>query len=49
MTRKDYHLIAAVLCGQNAPEHVCRSLATAFANDNPKFDIDKFLEACGID
>jgi hypothetical protein len=60
MTRKDYKLIAEVLksgmenwAGWNEkPEEVlsgtARSLATKLAQDNPRFDRAKFLEACGV-
>ncbi|WP_438979890.1 hypothetical protein [Polynucleobacter sp.] len=34
---------------KNAVEEVARNLACAFANDNPRFDIDRFLIACGIE
>lgn len=60
MTRKDYKLIAEVLksgmenwAGWNEkPEEViagtARSLATKMAQENPRFDRAKFLEACGV-
>lgn len=55
MTRKDYNLVAETLRGNEvnmepyAFEWLCRSFATRLANDNPRFDIDKFLLACGVD
>lgn len=60
MTRKDYKLIAEVLKSANEnwagwnekPEEViagtARSLATKLAQENPRFDRAKFLEACGV-
>lgn len=55
MTKKDYVLIAAVLheCkevqGYNlAVQHVVRCLAAVFKGDNPKFDVTRFLRACGV-
>lgn len=59
MTKKDYELIAGRLKyekpgdmeGQEALTNwrgVCRALATAFRLKNPKFDRDKFLQACGV-
>ena len=27
---------------------VCENLADVFTKDNPKFDREKFLEACGV-
>ena len=49
MTRKDYNLIANTLKNNYADEHLCRAFARELANNNPNFDIDKFLDACGID
>ena len=37
MTRKDYVLIAEAL-----------RIAAALADDNPRFDVARFLEACGL-
>lgn len=49
MTRKDYNLIAKTLKNNHAAEYLCRAFARELANNNPNFDIDKFLVACGID
>ena len=27
---------------------ICRAFATYFAADNPRFDADRFLSACGV-
>lgn len=56
MTRKDYVVIAAIIRSNmdraNEDERwrlqvVADELASAFAAENPRFDTDKFLEACG--
>lgn len=57
MTRKDYALIAAAIAGmprhapslRTARESAARALACALAADNPRFDRDSFLRACGQD
>jgi hypothetical protein len=56
MSRKDYELIAACLANapQGAdPEADRASVALAFALemelDNPRFDRERFLTACGIE
>jgi len=59
MTKKDYELIAAAIkdnreydpmeCYAEALDDVARSLATALQRDNPRFDRDRFLKACGVD
>ena len=58
MTRKDYILIAAALkAAHNSPAtvdgHRCiylaaERIADALASDNPRFDIARFLKACGV-
>ena len=54
MTKKHYIAIAHVLKTQlsnpnvYSVEDVCRTLAHYFATDNPKFDRQRFLDACGI-
>jgi len=59
MTRKDYELIAetfrdmlavAVLWDDEAKGigAIARVLATRLEEDNPRFDRDKFLNACGV-
>ena len=57
MTKTDYELIAETLdriVTRQAEQtetyiDVCEALADAFEADNPKFNRDKFLKACGID
>jgi len=55
MTRKDYELIAkAIRCASAAPGYAARNsfaafaIADALASDNPRFDRERFLKACGI-
>lgn len=52
MTKKDYQLIADAVrqmfsLGDNHL-YVADMLAVKLAQDNPKFDRDKFLTACGV-
>lgn len=59
MTKKDYKLIAEVLktaikgqeegtAGYTAMEAVITDMADKLASHNTRFDMDKFLTACGI-
>lgn len=51
MTRKDYILIAAALArlADSADKASCaQALTYALANDNPRFDRERFLKACGV-
>jgi hypothetical protein len=59
MTRKDYELIAAAVkvsydgyahlpAQVQAIHSVAISLSVALRSDNPRFDSDRFLVACGI-
>lgn len=60
MTKKDYILIASILkaerehpaSGGQAVQNTVKRLAGAFARalrqDNPRFDVDRFLDACGV-
>ena len=59
MTRKDYVLIAQIL-KQNSKDFIAgedgfaviqiiaKQLADALETDNPRFDRDRFLVACGV-
>lgn len=60
MTRKDYVKIAEVLknskpSGEESPQAHTRwgglvyRMATMLAEDNKRFDEDKFIQACGMD
>lgn len=56
MTRKDYQLIAKVFndfskvidLNETVGAEIALCLADDFANDNPRFDRARFLEACGV-
>jgi hypothetical protein len=51
MRKKDYELIAEVIAHYRAGtiNSLEEALAEVFAADNPKFDKQKFLAACGIE
>ena len=52
MTRKDYIKIANILKTTDLPAHTRASLAVSFASvckeDNTRFDVQRFLDACGL-
>lgn len=53
MTKKDYIAFAKVLkkyndCLEPCAKDITKDIAALFANDNPRFNQDKFLEACGV-
>lgn len=55
MSRKDYEKIAATIQGlqdviPNANEHwiIAKRFAVMLANENPRFDSEKFMKACGV-
>lgn len=52
MTKKDYELMAAVMKShsvlhQKATKAIMTSLLEHLKKDNPKFDEERFIEACG--
>lgn len=54
MTKSNYELIARAIeratVGQHIdPENLANLLARYFAHNDPRFDRNKFLQACGID
>lgn len=53
MTRKDYELIAATIrrcdISYADTDEVARTFAADLAQTNPRFDPDRFLEACGTE
>ena len=57
MTRKDYELVANAIARmptfaptlRTTQHSVARALADAFETDNPRFNRETFLKACGID
>ena len=52
MTRKDYIKIAKILKTTELEGHKRASLAVSFASvckeDNARFDVERFLKACGV-
>ena len=51
-TKKDFEFTAALINAANngTPAAVLATLAAAhFAKDNPRFDVDRFKAACGVD
>jgi len=52
VTKKDYIKIAKILKTTDLDAHKRASLAVSFAQvcreDNPRFDIQRFLDACGV-
>lgn len=55
MTKKDYIAMAKALDHSKTygagiiHKRYCQELAEVFARDNPKFNKDKFLTACGVE
>jgi hypothetical protein len=55
MSRKDYEAIAVILdqhrgvCDDATLDLVGHALASYFAQDNPRFSTERFLEAAGIE
>jgi len=56
MTRKDYVLLAAAIASMPSHAPTLRAatrsaalvIADALAKDNPRFDRERFLTACGV-
>jgi hypothetical protein len=54
MTKKDYQLIASAffefssVALEGIGENIAKALADKLAQENPKFDRSRFMEACGI-
>ena len=46
MSRKHYEMIASVISLNKGRDSIIAGLASKFVNDNPRFDEDKFKEAC---
>lgn len=57
MTKKHYEAIARIMHydtqgdtkAENARVNTAQLLASYFATDNPRFDRERFLQACGIE
>jgi hypothetical protein len=47
MTKKDY-VRAAEICRDDygSDEHVVKAFVDFFTGDNPRFDVERFVEAC---
>lgn len=52
MSKRDYEIIARVLCASDGTNHAREKLAGQFADalaaDNPRFNRATFLRACGV-
>ena len=48
MTRKHFRAIADCLKNTNASAQTCEAFAIYLKTENPRFDITKFLNACGV-
>lgn len=48
MTRKDYEKIAAAIKESREPMALVNLLMDVFEKDNPRFDRERFLTACGL-
>lgn len=57
MTRKDYVAVAGAICNaragvsrlnESAVDYTAQCVADTLAADNPRFDREKFLIACGV-
>lgn len=58
MTKKDYELIASILKTTNewalsleedVYQIICGNFSNRLSREDPKFDYQKFLQACGIE
>jgi len=47
-TKKNYIAISDIIKNAESKYEIASSLAGLFAKDNPSFDRDKFLSACGV-
>lgn len=48
MTRKHYIALAGALKDASANYNLCVSVGVVCAQDNPRFDMRTFLNACGV-
>lgn len=49
MTKKDYIAIAEIIRVAANPITIAYGLSQLMASDNPNFDRQKFLKACGVE
>ena len=48
MTRKHFRAIAECLKYTNASKETCEAFAIYLRTENERFNVDKFLTACGV-
>jgi hypothetical protein len=48
MTKKDYIRAAALIKASGGDRNVTEAFVAFFKGDNPRFDIERFLEAAGM-
>ena len=48
MTRKHFRALAEALKESKADYHTCYGIGLVCASNNPRFEMFKFLEACGV-
>ena len=52
MTKQHFEFVASLICAAHkgvAPQHLATLAAAKFAKDNPRFDAERFRDACGVD
>lgn len=49
MERRHYEFVASVIKSEGPKAILAYRFAQAFAKDNPSFNKDKFVAACGVD
>ena len=47
MTKKDFIAVAEII-REHGNAQIARELASVFQQKNPRFDSQRFLEACGV-
>ena len=46
MTKKDYIKAAAIIQKHGSSDKMIEVFVEFFSNDNPQFDVDRFVDAC---
>ena len=52
MTKKDFEFVALLIAAAKdgvAPEKLAEYAVAKFEKANPRFDVDRFMTACGLD